>query len=245
VLWTPRLVVPTAWYRADNGPSGSPISSWSEYPGGGGGTATQGTLANRPLAAAARSGAANKLASRFDGTDFLTSAADIDCSAGLTAITVMETRALKNFNGWLRIASHEINDVAGGICVYSVTTGAVAVRNCGASGSWYRTLPTGAVQANTVHILLLKFGGSFATLSVQMGTITAGVLSWATLTSTGDLGTAALPAASGNKLILGAGWTDPGGLNDGFLFEQIVLNRVITAGEETSFKTYAQREYAP
>ena len=94
VLWTPRLIVPTAWYRADVGPSGSPISSWSEYPGGAGGTATQGTLANRPLAAAARSAAANQLASRFDGTDFLTSTADVDCSAGLTVLTVMETRTL-------------------------------------------------------------------------------------------------------------------------------------------------------
>lgn len=242
--WSPaRLADLRAWYRADQGPSGSPISSWSEYPGGRGDAATQGTLANRPLAAAARSAGNNQLASRFDATDFLTGTADIDCSAGLTVITVIETLALKNLQALLRIASHETNNVSGGICVYGVSTGAMAVRNTDAGSSWFRTYPTTALAGNALQVMLLKFGGSFATLSLQMASVSGSSLVWATQGSTSDFGTPALPASTGNKLILGAGWSDPGGLLNGYFFEQVVINRVISADEETAAKAYLEARY--
>lgn len=230
-------LTPARLWEAEHGLGPSPVSAWASRVGGA--SATQGTGANQPAAPAACSRLRNRLALPFDGTDRLLDSADLDCSAAWSALRVFDLDALKNEHGVLRLAAAEITG-GGGVCCYATSAGHLVVGS--ADTSWY-TIAYNSVAANTAYAILISCGGAFASLVVEVGTISGGSITWSNRSLTAISGTFAMPAAVSQRVVLGGGWSSSGSLLSGRSAVEAWWTRVLSADDKAAAKAWVARNY--
>lgn len=230
-------LAPARLWDADSAPAGVAVSSWASRAGGS--TATQGTPANQPAAPAACTRLRNRSAVPFDGTDRLLDGSDLNCSAAWTALRVFDIDALKNEHGILRLASSEITG-GGGVCAYVTSAGHLVLGS--ADTSWY-LIAYNSIAANTAYAVLASCDGTGAGIVIEVGTIGSGTITWSNRTLTAISGTFAMPAASGQRVVLGGGWSSAGSLLAGRSAVEAWWTRVLTADEKTAAKAIVKRDY--
>lgn len=235
---SPLSLSPARLWDADHGIPGSPVSAWASRVGGS--SATQGTGVNQPSAPAACSRLRNRLALGFDGTDRLRDSADLDCSAAWTVVRVFDLDALKNEHGLFRLAASESSG-GGGVCCYAVLDGRLVVGS--ASTSWYRVITPG-LAANSAYALLASCSGTSASLSVELGLISGGTITWTAQTLGALSGTFAMPAATTERVVVGGGWSSSSSFLSGRSAVEAWWTRVLSAGEVSLLKSILRREYA-
>lgn len=230
-------LAPDRLWEAEHGIGTSPVSAWVSRAGGS--TATQGTGANQPAAPAACSRLRNRLAVSFDGTDRLFDGADLDCSAAWSVLRVFDLDALKNEHGFFRLASAEITG-GGGVCCYATSAGHLVVAS--ADTSWYR-IAYNSIAADTAHAVLVSCGGTFASLVVDVGTISGGSVSWSNRTLTAISGTFAMPASTSQRVVLGGGWSSSASLLSGRSAVEAWWTRELSADDKAAAKSWVARNY--
>lgn len=237
LAWTPWSALGGQWFDATDGTSGSPVSAWTAR--GATAVATQGTVANQPAAPVTNASLGDELASAFDGADRLVSSTALDLSAAWTICAVLSTAALKNEHGVFRLAASESTG-GGGVCCYAVLDGRLVIAS--ADTSWYRICTPGIVTGGVV--VLAKCAGTSESISVEVGAISGGTIAWTAQTLGALSGTFAMPAASGQYLVLGGGWS----LWTSFLSGNLGLigaaGRDIDAAETASLKGYLAGRFA-
>ena len=229
-------LAPARLWDADSAPTGT-VSSWASRAGSS--IATQGTPANQPAAPAACTRLRNRLAVPFDGTDRLLDGSDLNCSAAWTALRVFDLDALKNEHGILRLASSEITG-GGGVCAYVTSAGHLVIAS--ADTSWYR-IAYDSMVASTAYAVLASCDGTEPGLTLEVGTIGSGTITWSTRTLTAISGTFAMPAATGQRVVLGGGWSSAGSLLAGRSAVEAWWTRVLTTAEKSAAKAIIKREY--
>jgi hypothetical protein len=238
--WTPWAALGGQWWDAAEGTTGSPVSAWAAR--GGTATATQGTVANQPAAPATNVNLGGEFASAFDGTDTVVSGTALDMSAAWTVATVLRFGSLRSHTGVFRLSAGELTG-ADGLALYADSTGRLNVASADAS-AWYRLGPTSTVASNTSYAILATCSGSSASIVLQVGAISGGSITWSTVTLGSLVGTFAMPAASGRFVQPGGGWAAVSSRLVGDLALTGGVGRVISAGEETTFKGYLAGRFA-
>lgn len=234
-----RATSPLLWLRADSGVTGSPVSAWASRIVGGG-SVTQSTGVNQPGAPAACSRLKNQLALVHDSTDRLFGDTDVNLSSAWTFFSAFDVDALKNEHGLFRVAASESSG-GGGICIYAVSDGRLVVAS--ANTSWYRVATSG-ITANTAHVILASCDGTSGGIVIEVGTIGGGSITWSTLSLGALSGTFAMPAASGDRLVCGGGWSSAGSFFAGRRAEDALWSRVLSAAEKSLVREYAATRYA-
>jgi hypothetical protein len=241
--WAPWDAFGGQWFDGAVATVGSPVSSWAARTPSTA-TALQATGANQPNAPAAVASLKNQLALGFDGTsDIMVSDTAIDLSA-FTFCSVVRLGTLKNYVGLFRLAPTETTGAAGSWAVYSKSDGSIEY----GSGSlgWFRSSSsTGLIASNGAYAILVTCDGTSAGTIVQIGTISAGSISWATAAFGAVSGSFAAPS--------GTNYLQPGGSYNTAGTSRLVgdlalygaVGRVISASEETTLKGYLRSRFAP
>lgn len=237
MLWTPWASLGGQWWDAAEGMLGSPVSAWTARLSTA--TATQGTVANQPAAPVANASIGDELASAFDGADRLVSSTALNLSAAWTICAVFSIAAPKNEHGIFRLAASESTG-GGGLCCYSVFDGRMAIGS--ADTSWYRVCTPGIATGGVV--VLAKCAGTSGSISVETGAISGGTIAWTTQTLDVLIGTFTMPAASGQYLVPGGGWSSPTSFLSGNLGLIGAVGRDIDAAETASLKSYLAGRFA-
>lgn len=243
--WSPSsLTGALQWYRGDGPATGSPVSAWSSLIGTA--DATQGTGASQPAAPTARAALNNQLALSFDGGDILGANSvgeDVDVSTGWTAVSVVEYGTRRNWCGLFRVSITENGGSVGadGFVIYSDSAGSIVVGSPDATAWFRQSSSSNLVVSNGAYALIATCSGSSASIAIELGTISGGSISWASVGLGALSGTFAMPSASGRFLFPGGGWSTASARFVGYVAEQILVNRAITASEIASLKSYLRR----
>lgn len=131
--------------------------------------------------------------------------------------------ALKNEHGIFRLASSDISG-GGGVCAYVVDVGHLVL--AAANTSWY-VIAYNSMVPNTAYAVLMSCDGTGAGIVIEVGTFTGGTM----------------PAASGQRVVLGGGWSSAGALLSGRSAVEAWWTRVLTTAEKSAAKAIIQRGY--
>ena len=235
--WSISDTSPLLWARADQLVTGSPVSAWDSIVAGGG-SLTQGTVANQPAAATTCARLNGQLALTYDGGDRLFGNTSLDLSTAWTFFSAFDVGALKNEQGILRVADTELSGTPGGLCLYAVIDGRIVVGNV--ATTWTRVATSG-LAANTAHVILASCDGTSSGIVIERGVVGGGSITWTTLTLGALSGSFAMPASTDQRFCSGAGWSNVSSFFSGQIADQALWGRVLSAGEKTSLKTYAAR----
>ena len=227
-----------SWLDAAHGTSGSPVDTWA---GRVGPSCTQSTVANRPAAPAAVAALGGQVALAMDATDRMIASTSIDLSAGWTIGTVLTIDALKDENGLFRLAPAEESG-SGGFCAYVTSAGHLVIAS--ADTSWYK-IAYNSIASAGAFVILLTCAGTEPSLTVDVGMISGSTITWSSRLLTAISGAFAMPAASGLYLVPGGGWSSASSFLNGKFADQVVYNRVLSAGEITTLKAYWKARFAP
>lgn len=239
--WTPWESLGGQWFDAADGMSGSPVSAWTARLSAA--TATQGTVANQPAAPVANVSLGNELASAFDGAGDLLVSGTALALPTFTFAAVLKTGTLKNYVGLFRLAPTETTGGAGSWCLYAKADGAIEYGS-GALG-WFRSSSsTGVLASGTAYALILTCDGTSGGTVLQKGVISGGSITWSTVSFGAVIGSFAAPS--------GTNYLQPGGSFNTAATSRFVGDLalyggrpgVITAGEETSLKSYLAGRFA-
>lgn len=249
--WTPaRLSSLAAWYRADLGVTlnGSNVSAWADQSGNGR-HATQGTGAEQPGQPATVAALGSELALSYDGGDILGAngaSMDVDLSSQWGFCTVFRLASLGNFRGLFRVSTGASTGTTAddGLVAYTGTTGGITIADPGAGTNWYREAPNGTLSANVGYALLGYCAtGNALGITLELGTISAGSISWATLSLNRAVSADCTPLATGRFMFPGGGWTSGASRLTGDLGEQFVRGTAWSAAEIALIKTYLLKRY--
>lgn len=241
-LWTPWANLGGQWFDGAGTTAGSPVSSWAARAPSTA-TALQATGANQPSAPAAVASLKNQLALGFDGTSDIMVSDTAIALPTFTMCTVVRLGTLKNYVGLFRLAPTETTGAAGSWAMYSKADGAIEYGS--GSLSWFRSSSSaGNLASNGAYAILMTCDGTSAGTIVQIGTITAGSISWSTVAFGAVSGSFAAPS--------GTNYLQPGGSFNTAATSRLVgdlalygaVGRVISAGEEASLKSYLQSRFA-
>lgn len=162
-----------------------------------------------------------------------------------TMCTVVRFGTLKNFTGLFRLAPSETGGGSGSFCLYARSTGAIEYGDSSVS-VWSRTSSlTGLVTSSGAYALIVTCDGTSAGTVVQIGTISAGSISWATAAFGALAGTFAAPSGT-NYLQPGGGYNVAG--SSRFVGDLALYGAragVISGAQETALKSYLQARFAP
>lgn len=147
--------------------------------------------------------------------------------------------ALKNEHGIFRLASSDISG-GGGVCAYVVDVGHLVL--AAANTSWY-VIAYNSMVPNTAYAVLMSCDGTGAGIVIEVGTFTGGTIAWSNRSLTAMSGTFAMPAASGQRVVLGGGWSSAGALLSGRSAVEAWWTRVLTTAEKSAAKAIIQRGY--
>ena len=241
LAWTPWSALGGQWFDATDGTSGSPVSAWTAR--GATAVATQGTVANQPAAPATNASLGDELASAFDGAgDILVSTTAIALPT-FTFVTVLKTGTLKSYTGLFRLAPTETTGGAGSWCVYAKADGSIEYGS--GSLAWFRSSSsTGVLASGTAYALLLTCDGTSGGTVLQKGMISGGSITWSTVSFGAVSGSFAAPS--------GTNYLQPGGSFNTAATSRFVGDLalygarpgVVSAGEETSLKSYLAGRFA-
>lgn len=95
-----------------------------------------------------------------------------------------------------------------------------------ANTAWY-VIAYNSILPNTAYALLLSCDGTGAGIVIEVGTFTGGTM----------------PAASGQRVVLGGGWSSAGALLSGRSAVEAWWTRVLTTAEKSAAKAILRREY--
>lgn len=243
VSFLPWVDLGGQWWDGASGTTGSPVSAWAARSPSAA-IALQATGANQPSAPAAVASLKNQLALGFDGTSDIMVSDTAIALPTFTMCTVVRLGTLKNYVGIFRLAPTETTGGAGSWCLYSKADGSLEYGS--GSLSWFRTSSsTGNLASNGAYAILMTCDGTSAGTVVQIGTITAGSISWATAAFGAVSGSFAAPS--------GTNYLQPGGSYNTAAASRLVGDLalygaragVISGAQETALKSYLQSRFAP
>jgi hypothetical protein len=182
----------------------------------------------------------NKPCVVFDGNDRLIDSISLDCSTGWTVARVIDFDWLKNEQGIARLAAGELTGTSGLGC-YITVDGNLVVGNAG--NSWYR-IALASCTHHSAYAIIMSCDGTAAGITVEVGLIAAGTITWSLRSLTNLTGVFSMPSASGLYVVLGGGWSSGSSLLNGRFAFEAWWTRVLMESERTVLKNILQRDYA-